>query len=61
MIAIAEYEAALQVDANRPTALYGLGLAKLRTGRTAEGEADRAAALALDPAAARAFSAYGVE
>src|SRR5690242_10957470 len=31
-IAITEYEAALQMDANRPLALYGLGLAELRMG-----------------------------
>lgn len=60
-IAITEYEAALQMDANRPLALYGLGLAKTRMGRKAEGEADRAAALVLDSAIARAFAVYGVE
>lgn len=60
-IAITEYEAALQMDANRPLALYGLGLAKIRMGRKAEGDADRAAALVLDPAIIRAFSVYGVE
>jgi tetratricopeptide (TPR) repeat protein len=60
-IAIAEYEAALRMDANRPLALYGMGLAKIRVGRKAEGEADRAAALVLNPAITREFSIYGVE
>jgi tetratricopeptide (TPR) repeat protein len=60
-IAIAEYEAALQMDANRPLALYGLGLAKIRMGRKDDGEANQAAALALAPDIARQFSVYGVE
>lgn len=60
-IAITEYEAALQMDANRPLALYGLGLAKIRMGRKDEGEANQAASLALSPDIARQFSVYGVE
>jgi tetratricopeptide (TPR) repeat protein len=60
-IAVAEYEAALQMDANRPLALYGLGLAKIRMGRRDEGEANQAAALALAPDIARQFSVYGVD
>ena len=60
-IAITEYEAALQMDANRPLALYGLGLAKIRMGRKDEGEANQAAALTLNPRIATEFSAYGVE
>ncbi len=60
-IAITEYEAALQMDANRPLALYGLGLAKIRMGRKDEGEANQAAALALNPRIAEQFSIYGVD
>ncbi|HEY2870279.1 MAG TPA: tetratricopeptide repeat protein [Reyranella sp.] len=60
-IAITEYEAALQMDANRPLALYGLGLAKIRMGRKDEGEANQAAARALSPDIAKQFSVYGVE
>ena len=60
-IAAAEYEAALQMDANRPLALYGLGLARIRTGRKDEGEAKQAAAVALSPDIAKQFSIYGVE
>jgi len=60
-IAIAEYEAALQADANRPIALWGLGLAEIRMGRKDEGEAHQAAALALNPDVAREFSLYGVD
>ena len=60
-IAITEYQAALQMDANRPLALYGLGLAQIRMGRKDEGEANQAAALALNPGIAKEFSTYGVE
>jgi tetratricopeptide (TPR) repeat protein len=60
-IAVAEYEAALQIDPNRALALYGLGLAKRRLGREAEGKTDQAAALALHPAIRDEFSIYGVE
>jgi tetratricopeptide (TPR) repeat protein len=60
-IAIAEYEAALDMDPNRPLALYGLGLAKVRLGRKVEGEADQAAARALRPDVTGEFSLYGVE
>ncbi|MDP2332971.1 MAG: tetratricopeptide repeat protein [Reyranella sp.] len=59
MIAIREYDAALQVDPNRPLALYGRGLAKLWNGQTREGEADMAAANTLDPSVERQFSVYG--
>lgn len=60
-IAIVEYNAALDVDASRPLALYGRGLAYLRIGRRDQGEADRAAARALDPAIGRQFSIYGLD
>jgi tetratricopeptide (TPR) repeat protein len=60
-IAITEYEAALQMDANRALALYGLGLAKIRMGRKDEGESDRAAARVHNPAIAREFSLYGID
>jgi hypothetical protein len=49
------------MDANRPLALYGLGLARIRMGRKDEGEAKQAAAVALSPDIAKQFSIYGVE
>jgi tetratricopeptide (TPR) repeat protein len=60
-IAATEYEAALQMDANRPLALYGLGLARIRMSRKDEGAAKQAAAVALSPDIAKQFSTYGVE
>lgn len=60
-IAITEYKAALQMNANRPLALYGLGIAQIRMGRKDEGEASQAAALALNPGVAEQFSVYAVE
>jgi tetratricopeptide (TPR) repeat protein len=60
-IAATEYEAALRIDPNRPLALYGVGLAKIRLGRKADGEADQAAALVLSPTVASEFSVYGVD
>lgn len=59
-IAIVEYNAALEVDPNRALALYGRGLARIKMGRTSEGEADQAAARALDPAIESRFTIYGL-
>jgi tetratricopeptide (TPR) repeat protein len=59
-IAIAEYEAALRLDPNRPLALYGLGLAKIRMGLSFEGKADQDAAIALAPGIRKQFSEYGL-
>jgi tetratricopeptide (TPR) repeat protein len=59
-IAIVEFDAALNVDPNRPLALYGRGAARIRMGQTQEGEADQAAARALDPSIEQLFARYGV-
>ena len=59
-IALSEYEAALRLDPNRPLALYGLGLAKIRMGRAVEGKADQDAAIALYPGIRKQFSEYGL-
>ncbi|MCX7366036.1 MAG: tetratricopeptide repeat protein [Alphaproteobacteria bacterium] len=59
-IAIVEYNAVLEIDPNRPLALYGRGLARIKLGRTQEGEVDQAAARALDPSIERRFTIYGV-
>lgn len=60
-IAINEYNAALAIDPNRPIALWGRGLARIRMGQTKEGEADQAAARVLDPNIQRQFSIYGLK
>ncbi len=60
-IAITEYDKALDADPNRALSLYGRGLAKIRSGRQKEGEADQAAARALLPSVERRFSIYGLE
>jgi tetratricopeptide (TPR) repeat protein len=60
-IAIQEFGAALEIKPDQPLSLYGRGLARVKAGHTREGAADKASALALDPAIARQFSVYGVE
>lgn len=60
-LAIGEYDAALDVDPNRPLALYGRGIARIMTGETREGEGDKAAALTLDPEVASQFAIYGIK
>ena len=60
-IAIVEYNAALDVDPNRSLALYGRGVARVRMGQTKDGEADQAAARALNPSVERQFAPYGVK
>jgi tetratricopeptide (TPR) repeat protein len=58
--AIGEYDRALKLQPKSPWGLYGRGLAELKTGQTAAGEADTAAALALAPAIAREARSYGL-
>ncbi len=57
-LAIAEYDAALKPDSSRALALYGRGIARIRNGQRKEGEADQAAARALDASIERQFSMY---
>ena len=59
-IAIVEYNAGLDVDPNHALALYGRGMAQIKMGHTKEGEADQAAARALNPSVERQFSIYGL-
>lgn len=59
-ISIVEYNAALDVDPNRAVALFGRGLAKIKMGQRKEGDADQAAARALNPSVETQFSTYGV-
>ena len=61
VLAIVEYDAELAVDPNRPLALWGRGLARIRNGQVKEGEADQAAARVLEPGVERQFSMYGLK
>ena len=60
-LAAVDYNAALDKDPNRSTALYGLGLAKIRMGDAKGGEADQAAARTIDPEVERQFAPYGLK
>jgi tetratricopeptide (TPR) repeat protein len=59
--ALAEYNAVLEIDANRAEALYGRALAECRLARDSDCKRDKAAALALDPDVAQKFKRYGVD
>ncbi len=59
-IALVEYNAGLEVDSSHALAHYGRGIAQIKLGHRKEGEADQAAARALDPHIERQFSMYGV-
>ncbi|MFZ0237601.1 MAG: hypothetical protein WAL37_09575 [Xanthobacteraceae bacterium] len=60
-MAIADFDTALRLDAKMPTALYGRGYAKLKRGNAGAGNADIAAAQALDPKIATEFAGYGLQ
>ena len=60
-LAIKAYDAALDVDPNRPLALYGRGIARIMIGETRDGEGDKAAAATLDPEVADQFAVYGLK
>ena len=47
--ALADFEVVLRFNPRNPAGLYGRGLAKIKSGETAEGTADMAAAKAIDP------------
>ncbi len=53
-------DAAVHGDASLMGSLYGRGIARLRLGQTAEGQADIAAATARDANVAARFAGYGV-
>ena len=57
---IADYDASLRISSADPGSYYGRGIDKLREKKTAEGEADIAAAIKLKPAIADEFAHYGV-
>jgi tetratricopeptide (TPR) repeat protein len=58
--AITDYDAALRLTRNAQS-LYGRGVAKLRNGDRAGGDADIAAAKRLQPDIAEEFAGYGVQ
>jgi tetratricopeptide (TPR) repeat protein len=58
--AIRDYNSALEVNPNMPTALFARGLAELRDGRKARGQADLAAAEKLNGGIAQLFASMGL-
>jgi len=58
--AVETYDKALRVRPRLTASLYGRGLAKRHLGKAVEGDADIAAARALDPGISKDFDAYGV-
>jgi hypothetical protein len=58
--AIADYSAALAIDARMASALYCRGIARQRKGDAAGGAADIAAAKAVQVDVAEEFARYGV-
>jgi hypothetical protein len=58
--AFADYDAAVRGAPNQIGSRYGRGIARLRLGQTAAGQADIAAASARDPNIAARFAGYGV-
>lgn len=57
----ATYDTALSLSPWQPVALYGRGIAKRRMGDIASGDADMAAAKAIQPDVAQRFKGYGVQ
>lgn len=59
--AIADYDAGLKINPRTAASLYGRGIAKLRKGDTAAGQADIVAAKAAKAEIAEEFAKYGVK
>jgi tetratricopeptide (TPR) repeat protein len=59
--AIADYNAALKLNAKLASALYGRGLAKQKKGDAASGQVDMAAANLIQSDIADSFAGYGVK
>jgi tetratricopeptide (TPR) repeat protein len=59
-LAVTDYNSALRMDPTLPSALYGRGFAKLKTGDRAGGNADIAAAEAVEQNIAGEFARYGL-
>ena len=58
--AIAQYGAAIKAQPGGADSLYGRGLAELKKGQKAEGEADMAAAKAISPGIDKQFQKFGL-
>lgn len=56
--AVVAYDAALALVPDLSASLYGRGLARIALGRVEEGEADKAAAITIDPRAPTDFESY---
>ncbi len=59
--AISDYDTALKLHPKMPGSLFGRGLAKLRKGTDADGQADLAAARELDPEIDSEYADYGLK
>ena len=59
--AITDYDAALRVNARSASSLYVRGFAKQKKGDSAGGDADIAAAKAIDEKIVERFASYGVK
>jgi tetratricopeptide (TPR) repeat protein len=59
--AIDDYSSALRLDPKSASSLYGRGLAKLKKGDTTDGNADIAAAKAIEAKIVGDFARYGVQ
>jgi hypothetical protein len=58
--AIADYDVAVQQDSKDADSLYGRGVAKLKSGDEADGNADIAAAKAIRSDIADVYAGYGI-
>lgn len=58
--AIADYDAVLKINPKAAWSLYGRGLAEKKIGKTTAGEADIAAAMAVNPQIAERAKKYGI-
>ena len=58
--AIVDFDQALKLRPTLASALYGRGVAKLRKGENASGEAEVSAAKAIKPNVAEEFARYGL-
>jgi hypothetical protein len=58
--ALADYEAVLKESPNDSYSIFGRGVAKLRLGDTAGGNADIAAAVGMEKGLREEFAAYGL-
>jgi lipoprotein NlpI len=58
---IADYDSAMKQDDKDPASLYARGLAKLKSGDVASGNADMTAAKAITPDVAAVYADYGLK